>query len=325
MQNEYRSKKAASACWASVFMVLMVGGCVTVPFDSEIEHPPLWQIEKPDGSIMWLLGTVHWLPAAQQPDHWRLEIWLRHRRVNTGQPLPVPWNHGSVHTAIENMQSLVIESIDQPTEAELLEVVSRVFVTDECSDSSRSNPDSWRENLMTENDSIPLIGKLFLMNESRSNPVQEADNVGLEYWLGTFAGLRGVPVFALENLETRAHVVWANLGHKSCEIQAALMAQFEAVQSEPRESQPELPRAYALWRVGDIATLDQELRRFDRDDPELFRALVSGRNRFCIDFLLEHLDRPGNTLVAVGMAHLAGPDNLLQLLAEHDIEARRVQ
>ena len=51
-------------------------------------------------------------------------------------------------------------------------------------------------------------------------------------------------------------------------------------------------------------------------DPELREALLVGRNRAWTQPLLEALKARGKPLVAVGTAHLVGPDGLVALLQE---------
>jgi uncharacterized protein YbaP (TraB family) len=309
----------------AVIVCMLASGCVTVPVGDEIERPALWRVDKPDGSVLWLLGTVHWLPADQQPEAWRMDGWLRHRRYLSGQPLPAPWNHGPMYVALRTMDRLVVESVGQPSDAEIATVASTTFGSDECRQKEGTTPGFRTDAASSPESGAPLAAQFFVMNETRPRPVRDADNVGLEFWLGTLAVQRGVPVFALENLELRARAARSHLERKSCEERRAVVDKLAILRSEPSESQPEQPRAYVLWRDGEIERLGQELERFDDDNPELFRALVSGRNPFWIDALIGHVQAPGDVLVAVGMAHLAGPDNLLQLLAERGIEARRVQ
>lgn len=304
---------------------ILASGCVTVPIADEIERPALWRIDKSDGAVLWLLGTVHWLPADQQPEYWLMDGWLRHRRYLSGQPLPAPWNHGPMYVALRTMDRLVVESVEQPSEAEIASVASAAFGIDPCRQADGAGLGPSTGPIPATEPRLPLAAQFFVMNETRPRPVRDADNVGLEFWLGTLAVLRGVPVFALENLELRARAAEAHLERKSCQERRAALEKLAMLQAEPREIQPEQPRAYLLWRDGEIERLGQELQRFDTDNPELFRALVSGRNPLWIDALLGHIQAPGDVLVAVGMAHLAGPDNLLQLLAERGIEARRVQ
>lgn len=314
--------------WLAIFAVIctaLAGGCVTVPIDAEIERPALWRVDKPDGSALWLFGTVHWLPNDQQPESWRMDAWMRHQRYLAGQPLPSPWNHGKLFVALQTMDRLVVESIGRPSEGEIQNKIAGIFSKDSCARFASAASSINAVAADTLETPLSIAGQLFLINETRPPPVRDADNVGIEFWLGVVANQRRVPVFALENLELRARVAQLHLSSRSCEERQNLVDRMMQFRSAPRQSQPDQPRAYALWRNGSIDILDQELRRFDQSDPALFPALVSGRNPFWINALLGHIQAPGNVLVAVGMAHLTGPNNLLQLLAEHGIEVKRIQ
>ncbi|AWW74708.1 TraB/GumN family protein [Erythrobacter sp. KY5] len=78
-----------------------------------------------------------------------------------------------------------------------------------------------------------------------------------------------------------------------------------------REEPGKLMRA---WISGDIAVLEEATTTGIMADPELREAILVGRNEDWIEPLeqsLKELDRP---LVAVGTAHLIGPDGLAAML-----------
>lgn len=80
------------------------------------------------------------------------------------------------------------------------------------------------------------------------------------------------------------------------------------------------------WRTGDVETLDKlscaDLRR---TAPAAYRALIINRNANWVDRLSGWLKGKGTYFVAVGAAHLAGPDSVLAMLEKRGFKATRVQ
>lgn len=80
------------------------------------------------------------------------------------------------------------------------------------------------------------------------------------------------------------------------------------------------------WRTGDVGTLDKlscaELRRAA---PGAYRALIINRNANWVDRLNGWLKGKGTYFVAVGAAHLAGPDSVINMLDKRGFKATRVQ
>jgi hypothetical protein len=68
------------------------------------------------------------------------------------------------------------------------------------------------------------------------------------------------------------------------------------------------------WRRGDVRRLEALLAREYREDPALYRALVSDRNRNWLPAIERLLEGDENSLVVVGALHLVGTGGLLELL-----------
>ncbi len=93
--------------------------------------------------------------------------------------------------------------------------------------------------------------------------------------------------------------------------------------ADPKKSVEPLLTA---WRTGDVAEIDRlggvDMRR---DAPAAYRALLVNRNANWIVRLSGWMKGKGTYFVAVGAAHLAGPDSVLVMLEKRGIKATRVQ
>jgi uncharacterized protein YbaP (TraB family) len=69
-----------------------------------------------------------------------------------------------------------------------------------------------------------------------------------------------------------------------------------------------------------LASLDDEMRR---ETPDLYRKLIVDRNQRWAHILAARLKVPEVEFVAVGAAHLAGPDSVQNALSQLGIKAVR--
>jgi uncharacterized protein YbaP (TraB family) len=81
------------------------------------------------------------------------------------------------------------------------------------------------------------------------------------------------------------------------------------------------------WRTGDVAGLDKRASADMREmAPAAYRALLVNRNANWVERLEGWMRGKGtNYFVAVGAAHLVGPDSVLAMLEKRGIKATRVQ
>lgn len=91
---------------------------------------------------------------------------------------------------------------------------------------------------------------------------------------------------------------------------------LEGTVREWMQAQEEPGRLARAWVAGDVVVLEDATTRGIMADPELREALLVGRNLAWMQPLLEALEAQGKPLVAVGTAHLVGPDGLVALLQE---------
>jgi hypothetical protein len=79
------------------------------------------------------------------------------------------------------------------------------------------------------------------------------------------------------------------------------------------------------WKSGDEAALARlEIDLMRRETPELYQRLLVERNEAWAKRIAGMLQQPGTVFIAVGAAHLAGPDSVQAQLARDGIDAQRL-
>ncbi len=110
---------------------------------------------------------------------------------------------------------------------------------------------------------------------------------------------------------------------ESAAYQIALFADMSAVESESflrytlRDLEtvvPQLEEITRAWREGDVAALAALLTEAFEDEPDLFDRLVTKRNGIWLPKVRQLLEGPDAALVVVGALHLVGPTGLVRQL-----------
>jgi uncharacterized protein YbaP (TraB family) len=82
----------------------------------------------------------------------------------------------------------------------------------------------------------------------------------------------------------------------------------------------------AAWRVGDVAALERLTTAEERRRaPDVYRAVLVDRNRNWIPSIERWLGKKHDYFVAVGAAHLAGPDSVIAMLQAKGYKVERIQ
>lgn len=104
--------------------------------------------------------------------------------------------------------------------------------------------------------------------------------------------------------------------------QRALLSAVLAERDDPMATPEVLARA---WLTGDLRQLEALTRRGLLSDPALYRVLAAERNRAWAARIAPLLTAGRKPLVAVGAAHMLGPEGLPALLAARGYTVRRIQ
>jgi len=296
-----RMVRRIAALIAPLFL-LALAGCSDAPGGSgsgEPANPILYEIASADGTVEgWMLGTIHALPDGTQ------------------------WRTPAISEVAGDAGLLVVEVKGLDDEA----AVARTFAAL----AKAPGLPPLRERLPPDL-AVPL-GKLL----ARGNLSPDAFAT-TETWAAALALARvdaagdpanGVDRALLKDFATRpvrelegAPAQLAIFDHLPEAQQRAMLA---AVVRESERSRKDPERLQRAWLAGDEATIEASTREGFLAEPALREALLTARNRRWATALVPLLESGERPLVAVGTAHLVGPEGLAALLQARGYRLRRI-
>jgi uncharacterized protein len=274
-------------------LVLILAQCA--PASREVD-PALWRVEGQNGEVAWLFGTIH---AADGPMEW-------------GTP--------DVARAMAAADEIVVEVADMDPK-HLAAQFDALSHTPDLPPLLERVPVSEKSALIARLDDLGLEHDAFAgietwaaaMTLARASASEADPAYGIDRAVIAAAGSR--PVRELEGADAQLRIFDA-LPEK--EQQDLLLA----VLVEPDANDLALPDS---WARGDMDAIVRETKRGLLADPELRAALFTGRNRRWVDVIVAHLGEGHRPFVAVGAAHLAGPEGLPALLEAAGYRVIRVR
>jgi len=285
------------------FLLLLLAGCSDAPGESaDGSSPPsplIYEIASADGAVEgWMVGTIHALPDGTE------------------------WQTASIRKASVEADLLVVEiaALDDP--AQTARVFSALSVTPGLPPLDQRIPPDLHPKLSA------------LMNEGDIDP---AGFAATETWAAAIrlaqVGAGGDPANGVDRA-----LIHAFDGRKVRELEGARgqlsifdrlpenlqRSMLAAVVREAENSRKDPARLRRAWLAGDAATIEASTREGFLADPALREALLTGRNRRWVAALVPLLEQQPRPLVAVGTAHLVGPEGLVNLLEAKGYRIRRL-
>lgn len=268
-----------------------------------LAHPALWVVKDADTTV-YLFGTVHLLPH------------------------DTDWHFPALDQALAHSQALYVEITDDD-QANMTALVLR-FGIDTAHPLSRllAPSDLGRLDRAARLASVP--GGSAALNVMRpwlaalTLTVAPLTKAGLDPAEGVDKQLRaamdkaGKPVHGLESAEQQVHF----LADMSQALQLALLR--SALRDSDRAT-IDLKALIEAWKNGDDAAIARlENAPMRHDEPQLYQRLLVARNATWARQIAALLKQPGTVFIAVGAAHLAGPDSLQTQLAKQGDTVERL-
>lgn len=266
-----------------------------------VAKPALWKVSDDDTTI-YLFGTIHLLPKG------------------------IEWYDGRVANAFEQSQELVTEIPEIPQQKtmavtmQLGALPAGQTLRGQMTPAERAKFEAALQSLSVPPSAFdqlkPWLASVAIMGIPLMQSGYSLDN-GVEAQLDQRNKALGRPRLGLETLEYQLGI-FDGLPN---EAQKAYL--FETVDALPVLTK-EIAKMVEAWSKGDAQAL-AELLNDEMDDPVLYKALLSDRNRNWSQWIDDRLDRPGTVFIAVGAGHLGGRDSVQEFLGKAGIKVERVQ
>lgn len=282
------------ALWLALVGAVALAGCKPAPVPAK---PALWEVTGPNGQRGWLFGTIHALPR------------------------PAAWRSPVIDNALNGADRIMVETADVGDSG----AMQREFAV-----------------LARTPGQPPLASKLppalhgKLAAELKETGLDESRFADLETWAAALTLARaGAKDMDSANGIDRAVVALA--GTRPIVELEGTRAQLGIFDRLPEAEQRDLLAAvvddpdqdsdspFEAWLKGDMGTIERDTRGGLLADPELRQALFTGRNAAWTDKIAAMLSAGHKPFVAVGAAHMAGPEGLPALLGARGYRVTRVQ
>lgn len=267
-------------------------------------RPALWQLYDHDTNI-YLFGTVHLLPPGTD---WRTE---------------------AIDKATREAGALVVETIiddknPQGFAAELARLSIRPGLPPIVERVAPDKRDALRTAIAKSGipeaalNNMETWAAAFALLQLQFKELGVSGNDGVELNLKKAFAEAGKPI---EQLETNSQ----QLGFFDGLPEAAQRELLEGAIEAPGTAKKQFDAMLVAWISGDVEAIGRTFNAELRNSPELKDALISRRNAHWSRWLHSRLAQPGTIFVAVGAGHLAGEDNVVDMLKQRGLKVRRVQ
>ena len=278
----------------AVALVAVLACCSPRP---EPVNPALWKVQAPSGAVAYLFGTIH------------------------SAPRPLAWKTAKVAAALSDSRSVMVEVSNLADENQVAATFARlahspghpplsqrVSATDRpallalmkkagYSDGDFARIKTWAAALM--------LAKAGQGSDDGSNGVDRA----------VIAAAPPRPVVELEGAARQLGLFDSLSEQDQRDLLAAIV----------REASGKPSDISALWGQGDMDALTAETRKGMLADPDLRAVLFTGRNTQWAKRITQAMAQKQRPFVAVGAAHMAGPQGLPAILAAQGFAVRRIE
>lgn len=284
-------------------LALALAGCSDAPAenaDGPSPNPLFYEIASADGAVEgWMLGTIHALPSGTN------------------------WRTPAINEAVEDADLLVVEIAALTDSAGLSRIFAELATSPDLPPLDQRLPASAR----------PALAALLDRGNAEIDDFHETETWAAALTLAQI-NAEGDPANGVDRA-----MITAFKGRRIRELEGgrSQLAIFDrlpeqdqrdllaAVVAQGEQSPQETARLRRAWLTGDTAVLEEATSTGMLADPQLREALLMARNRNWAEQITPLLDIAPRPLIAVGAAHLVGPEGLVALLTARGYRVRRLR
>lgn len=277
---------------------LALAACARAP-EQPPPSPALWEVTGPHGEHGYLFGTIHALPDG------------------------IRWHTEKLDAAFAASDTLAVEAAGLDRQSEMNAIFERLAKT---------------PGLPPLGSRVPPDKRALVERALAAQHLSDKDFADVETWAAALTLSSALDAGDSANGVDRALLKAAN-GKRVVEFEGvepqlrlfdtlperAQAALLVAVAQEAESGAGEQGKLRDDWLTGNVAALASESDKDLLADPDLRRVLLTGRNAAWAQRLDGLLKQRGTVFVAVGAAHLIGPEGLAALLAARGYTVTRAE
>jgi len=280
-------------------VALALAGCSEPAPTPASADPAIWHVSGLHGEEAWLFGTIH------------------------SAPEPLAWRSTKVSEALARSGEIVVEVANISDEA----AVAQAFTG--LSRSPGLPPIAQRVAPARRRDLEAMLAARNIAPESLRDVetwavalilARPEDGTGTRNGVdrAVLASAKGKPVVELEGAAAQLSIFDRLPEADQRDLLHAVLTDAGALDSADAD-------LVDIWRKGDMARIEAETRTGLLADPELRGALFTRRNHRWLTRIKEEMEAGRRPFVAVGGAHMVGPDGLVELLRNEAYTVTRLQ
>ena len=247
--------------------------------------------------MAWLFGTIH------------------------SAKTPLLWQTGKVRQALDDSNEIMVEVGNLADESDIAATFARLAQNRGQPPLSQRVAAEQRPALATllrksgysDGDFAAMDTWAAALTLAQTGANKDQARNGVDRAVIAAAGKR--PVVELEGAAKQLGLFDSLAEHEQRDLLSAVVAEADRLDAD----------LAARWRKGDMVAIERETRRGLLADPELRAVLFVGRNRDWTARIAQAIKSGRRPFVAVGAAHMAGPEGLPAMLARQGYTVTRVQ
>lgn len=268
---------------------------------AQADGPAWWKMSDDDTTI-YITGTVHILPPG------------------------LDWQRDDLATIIENATLMIQEFDDKQGEPAVILPLTMKYGMLPAGESLTAIIGEERFNALVESTDgqIPALAldRMRPWLAATTASVMELMKAGYDPESGVDKILQGMAQeagVAIEGFETAEEQILMLAGMEGADA----VALFQATSDQNVDVGAEMEKLISIWLSGDMDALAEATMKDMGAYPAVMETLLYERNRNWANQTEKLLERPGTIVIAVGAAHLAGDQSLIDLLQSRGYSVER--